>query len=130
MSLAAKTYFSIFPELLRYAHKTVFRVSFSNSERFRNFSQFAGTCLRVLVLFPADRIHGIPSFTRRHDDTQIVTSSRQIVIRLVSQGNLIHQIRFNICCCFHGLTTTARTISPGLKLSNILTLSFSVALTS
>lgn len=39
-----------------------------NSKWLRDLSGLAQICLWVLVLLPADRVHGVPGLTRRHDD--------------------------------------------------------------
>ncbi len=54
----------------------------------RNLSRLAQACLRILVLLPADRKHGVTGFARGHDDTQLVARSREVVVCLVTEGYL------------------------------------------
>jgi len=49
--------------------------TFDFSKRLCNLSALAQPCFRILVFFPAHGVHWIASFTRGHDDTQIVGRS-------------------------------------------------------
>lgn len=59
------------------------------SEWLSNLPALTGTSLGVLVFPPADRIHSITSLARSHYNTQIVRRSREVVIRLITQRNLV-----------------------------------------
>lgn len=58
------------------------------SEWLGNLPALTSTSLGILVLLPADRIHRIASLTGSHDNTQVIRRSREIVIRLIAQGDL------------------------------------------
>jgi hypothetical protein len=49
---------------------------------------FAGSGLRIFVLLPADRVHGVSGLAYGHDDAEFVTSRREVIIGLVAQGYL------------------------------------------
>lgn len=99
--------------------------------RLRDLSWLAQPRQRVLELLPAHRHHVVPGLARRHDDAQLVRRRGEVVIRLVTERNLVRSSnrQHKSTPLRHEkegdqeregdqkLTTCARTVSPGLKLS-------------
>lgn len=67
---------------------TSIKHQYASSVRLRDLPALAQARLRVLVLLPADGVHGIARLARRHDNTQLIARRREVVVGLVAERDL------------------------------------------
>lgn len=64
----------------------------TTSSRLSHLAQLVHARLGVLKLLPADGHHVVASLARGHDDAKLVRCRREVVVGLITEGDLLQNL--------------------------------------